>query len=184
VTRALVALAVCSAAMSGCAAGRTRVIVDYRGAEPVRALTVDAVNDTGRELPMPPVGLIEQAVRLVTQQAPPTSTIPDAFATAAAERLVQLQVGVATPGGAAHDRLQITLTRWDVRDEGGSGAVVLVGAGYELVDEHGAILWAVEQSGLPVRLSGPNLSRYEVARIARTCIDAALVSLPTPAASH
>jgi hypothetical protein len=183
-TRALVALALCGAAIGGCTAGRTRVLVDYRGAQPVRVLAVDAVNTTGRDLPMPSAGLIERAVQVVTQQAPPTDTIPDAFVTAATERLAQSQMRSAAPGAAAQDRLQITLRQWEVRDEDSSGAVVFVGTAYELLDAHGAVLWAVEQDGLPVRLSGPNLSRYEVARIARTCIDAALASLPAPAASH
>lgn len=174
----IVALALCVVAGS-CASGRTRVVVGYRGTEPVHALSIDAVNSTERELPMPQAGLIEQAVRLVTQQPPPTTTIPDAFATAAAERLAQLRVQIATAGSVAEQRLQINLKRWDLRDDDASGAVAFVSASYQLLDQHGTVLWAVEQDRLPVRLSGPNLSRYEVARIARTCVDAALPSLPT-----
>ncbi len=177
--RPLAALAVSAVVVTGCAGGRTRVVVAYRGAEPVRALTVDATNDTGRELPMPPAGLIEEAVRLVTREASPTATIPDAFATTAAERLAESRVRVAAPG-TAQDRLAISLKRWDVRDEGGSGAVVVVSVDYQLLDDRGTVLWAVEQDRQLVRLSGPNLSRYEVTRVARTCIDAALESFPTP----
>jgi hypothetical protein len=158
------------------------VIVEYRGAEPVHALAVDAVNATGRDLPLPPAGLIEQAVQMLTREAPATGTIPDAFATAAAERLAESQVRIEAAGGAAQSRLVITLRRWEVRDDGGSGAVAFVDASYDLHDEHGPVVWAVEQNGLPVRLSGPNLSRSEVARIARTCIDAAVASLPTTGA--
>jgi hypothetical protein len=158
------------------------MVVAYCGTEPVRAVTINAVDATGRDLPMPQAGLIEQAVRLVTRQPPPTTTIPDAFATAAADRLEQLHVQIATAGNTAAQRLEINLTRWDLRDDGASGAVAFVSATYQLLDAHGSILWAVEQDRLPARFSGPNLSRYEVARIARTCVGAALASLPTPAA--
>ena len=158
------------------------MIVAYRGTEQVRAVAINAVDATGRDLPMPQAGLIEQAVRLVTRQTPPTTTIPDAFATAAAERLAQLQVEIATAASAVAQQLEINLTGWDLRDNGASGAVAFVSASYQLLDQHGTALWAVEQDRLPVRLSGPNLSRYEVARIARTCVEAALSSLPTPAA--
>ncbi len=158
------------------------MVVAYCGTEPVRTVTVSALDATGRDLPMPQAGLIEQAVRLVTRQPPLTTTIPDAFATAAIERLAQLQVQIATAGSTAAQRLEINLTRWDLRDDGASGAVAFVSANFQLLDQHGSLLWAVEQDRLPVRFSGPNLSRYEVARIARTCVEAALASLPTPAA--
>lgn len=182
--RTLLALAVCGTTAGGCAGGRTRLAVAYHGTEPVQAVSINAVDATGRDLPMPQPGLIEQAVRLVTQQPPPTATISDAFAMAAAERLAQQQVEIATAGSASAQRLEITLIGWDLHNDGSSGAVAFVSASYQLLDQTGSVLWAVAQDQLPVRLSGPNLSRYEVARIARTCVDAALASLPTPAVSH
>lgn len=179
--RTLLALAVCAtAAVEGCAGGRTRIVTAYRGTEPVRAISINAVDATGRDLPMPQPGLIEQAVRLITQQPPPTATIPDAFAMAAAEHLAQQQVEIVSADTSA-ERLEVTLTGWDLRNDGASSAVAFVSASYQLLDEHRTVLWTVEQRSLPVRLSGPNVSRYEVARIARTCIEAALASLPTPA---
>ncbi len=161
----------------GCAGVRhTRVRVAYTRAEPVQRVAVEAENATGRDLPAPPPGLIEQAVRLVSRQPAPEASVAEAFARAATARFAEQPVGAVSNVGC--DRLQIRLTAWDMDNAGAAGAVVFVSAMYVLLDPRGTIVWQVEQDRLPVRLSGPNLSRYEVERVARTCVELALESLP------
>jgi len=169
----LAMLAFCSACARG---GQARTLIKYQSSQPLGRVRVEAVNATGRELPLPPPGLIEQAVRVVTQQPEIRSSISDAFAHAAAERLASISV-IVEPDSSA-PLLRISLERWDLRDGEATGAVVFVSADYELLDDNGLVLWEVKQERQPVRLSGPNLSRYEVARVARTCVDDALASLP------
>lgn len=161
----------------GCASvGQTRTVIRYQSSQPLEPVRVEAVNATGGELPVPPPGLIEQAARLVMQQAPRRFSIPDAFATAAAERLGSMSA-VAAGSDSAAPLLRISLERWDVRDGQAAGGVVFVTADYQLLDPQGQLLWRARQEQRPVRLSGPNLSRYEVARVARMCVDDALASL-------
>ncbi len=163
---------------AGCArVGQTRTVVAYQSTQPLGPVRVEAVNATGSELPVPPPGLIEQAVRLLTQQAPRQSSIPDAFATAAVERLGSTSAVAAGPDSAA-PLLRISLERWEVRDGEAAGGVVFVTADYQLLDAQGQLLWRARQEQRPVRLSGPNLRRYEVARVARACVDDALAALP------
>jgi hypothetical protein len=178
--RALIFLALCSA----CAAGsRTRVVVPYRPAEPVDRVAVEAANATGNELPMPQPGIIEQAVRFVLGRPQTLSTIAEAFARAAADRLAAMHVHVESPRVTADQVLRITLRGWEVRDGVAAGTVVFVSADYELLDPGGNLLWEVAHDHLPIRLGGPNLSRHEVERIARNCIDSAFASLPAAPAA-
>lgn len=170
-----VALILCSA----CAiTPHTKVLVEYTRAEPIERVAVEVVNATGQELPMPQAGIIEQAVRLVTRQPEPESTVTDAFVRAATEHLTGMNLRVDTSDTTAGWRLRVTLESWDVRDNGTAGAVVVVSANYQLLDSDGAVSWEAQQDRLPVRLDGPNLSRHEVAHIARTCVDLGLASLP------
>lgn len=174
--RFVAAFLICSA----CAAvPRTQVLVDYKGAEPVQQVVLEAVNATGQDLPMPPPGIVEQAVRLVMRTTDAQPTVPDAFARAATERLADMNIRVA----ASNRRLRITIRDWDVRDGAATGAVVFVTAEYELLGAHDETLWHVRQDRLPVRPSGPNLDRSEVARVVGSCVDQALVSLPAPHAA-
>jgi len=173
---AVALLVVCGACAS---VPRTQVLVDYKDAEPVRQVVLEAVNATGHDLPMPPPGIIEQAVRLVTRTADAAPTVPDAFVRAATERLADMNIRVA----ASDRRLRITIRDWDVRDGAATGAVVFVTAEYELLGAHDEMLWHVRQDRLPVRPSGPNLDRSEVARVVGSCVDQALLSLPAPHAA-
>src|SRR5262249_20875896 len=66
-------LALCAAGVSAgaCACARvplTRVVVAYARGEAVELVRVEVANATGHELPMPPGGVVEQAVQLVTEQ--------------------------------------------------------------------------------------------------------------------
>jgi hypothetical protein len=135
------------------------------------------MNDTGHELPMPQAGIIEQAVRFVLRQPKSDDTISDAFARAAAARLVDRQVSVVPPDTAGAAQLQVHLTGWDVRDGTSAGGVVFVSADYRLLDAQGTVLWEVKQDRLPLPLAAPNLNRYEVGRIAGASVDAAFASL-------
>jgi hypothetical protein len=154
----------------------TRVLVAYTRTEPIAPVVVQAVNATGGELPTPQAGLIARAVRLITRQPAAEPTIPDAFAHAAAAYLTGMNVTAAATDTTPAWQLRITLTQWDVRDRPGTGAVVFVSATYQLLDDQ-AVLWAAQQDGLPVRLDSPTLGRYEIAHIARRCVDLALESL-------
>jgi hypothetical protein len=137
------------------------------------------MNDTGHELPMPQPGLLQQAVRVVSRQPRSDDTISDAFARAAAARLVDRQVSVVPPDTARAAQLEVHLTAWDVRDGTSAGGVVFVSADYRLLDApQGTLLWEVKQDRLPVPLAAPNLGRYEVGRIAGASVDAAFASLP------
>jgi hypothetical protein len=172
---------------SACAtAPRTHVLVDYTGAEPVGQVVVEPVNATGHDLPMPPPGLVEQAVRFVTRASDPEPTVADAFERAATERLADKNIRVAPSAAAADRRLRVTLLDWDVRDGAATGIVVFVTADYQLLGARDEVLWEVRQDHLPVRPNGPNMDRSEVARVARSCVDLALASLPGPhaAAAH
>jgi hypothetical protein len=170
---AFVALAVCSA----CVVRRTTIVVPFQATLPPERAAVTAVNDTGRELPMPQAGIIEQAVRVVSRQPQSDGTISGAFARAATARLVGRHVSVVPSDTAAAAQLQVHLTGWDVRDGASAGGVVFVSADYRLLDAQGTVLWEVKQDRLPVRLAGPNLSRHEVGRIADASVDAAFASL-------
>jgi hypothetical protein len=154
--------------------------MEYTRPEPIGPVAVEAINDTGHALPMPPAGLIEQAVRVVTQQAAPASSIVDTFAETATAHLADRQVRVVASGTQPIRRLRVSLTGWDVNDAAAAAAVVFVSVDYQLLDEHGELLWQMKQERWPVRLSGPNLSRYEVTRTAEACVDAALTSLAGP----
>jgi hypothetical protein len=169
---------VAATGLAACArAPHTRVVVAYSPISRLDSVTLQAVNATGRDLPMPPPGLIERAVGFITGQPGPTSDIVDAFAQAAAARLAAAGVRIDPSDVAAHRRLRISLTSWDVRNGNSSSGVVFVNADYQLVDERDTILWEVRQDNLPVRLTGPNLSRVEVGHVAGACVDAALESL-------
>jgi hypothetical protein len=173
------ALLACSVWAGACAADRhTRTAVEYSLREPVGPVAVETVNATGRALPLPSAGLIERAVRLVTRQPEAESSVADSFTEAAMENLSNMGIHAASSEVVGARRLRISLTDWDAQDAASSEGVVFVGADYQLVDAHGGLLWEVVQSRLPVRLSGPNLSRYEVARVARTCVERAFASLP------
>jgi hypothetical protein len=180
VSRAAVgALLACSLWAGACAGDRhTRVAMEYQLHEPVGPVAVATVNATGRTLPVPPAGLIEQAVRLVTREAEAELSIEDMFTLVAGEQLSSMGIRAAPPNVAGTRRLRISLTDWDVRDAASSEGVVFVSAEYALVDAQGGVLWQVVQSRLPMQLSGPNLSRFEVARVARTCVERAFASLP------
>lgn len=168
-------LVIVLAVATGCVAtSHTRVLVAYEGAQPPDNVALEAVNATGHALPLPRPGLIEEAVRVVTQQPPPESSIVDAFVDAATEHLTKMQIGVAAPAGLT---LRIRLLGWDVNNATAAGGVAVVSAEYQLLDEAGGVRWAVEQDGLRIRLGGPNLSRYEIARITRTCVALAFASL-------
>ena len=127
---------------------------------------------------MPEPGMIEQVVRFVLDRPQAHSTIADAFARAAADRIAETDVRIDSPRGATDHVLRIMLREWEVRDGVAAATVVFVSADYELLDPGGDVLWAVTHDHLPMRLGGPNLSRYEVERIARRCADLALASLP------
>jgi hypothetical protein len=180
VSRAAVgALLLCSVWAGACATDRhTRIAVQYSLREPVGPVAVETVNATGRALPLPSAGLIERAVRLVTRQQEAESSITDTFTEAAAEDLSRMGIHTTSSEVAGARRLHISLTDWDVQDGASSEGVVFVNADYQLVDAQGGLLWEVVQSRFPVRLSGPNLSRYEVVRVARACVEHAFVSLP------
>jgi hypothetical protein len=168
-----VALAVCSA----CAARHTTIVVPFHTTPPLERASVTAVNDTRRELPMPQSGLLEQLVRRVSGQPKSDETISDAFARAAAARLVDRHVSVVPADTGAAAQLQVHLTGWDVCDGTSAGGVVFVSADYRLLDAQGTVLWEVKQDRLPVPLAAPNLGRYEVGRIAEVSVDAAFASL-------
>ena len=168
-----VALALCSA----CTVRRTTVVVPFQATPPLERAAVTAVNDTGRALPMPQAGIIEQAVRVLSREPQSEETISDAFARAAAARLVDRHVSVVPRDTAAATQLQVHLTGWDVRDGTSAGGVVFVSADYRLLDAQGTVLWEVKQDRLPVPLAAPNLSRHEVGRIADASVDAAFASL-------
>lgn len=167
--------AVCMVALySACAsAPRTRVLVEYTRPVPIEHVAVEALNATGHPLPLPPASIVEQAVRAVSKQPEPDSTVADAFARALTARVAFLNV---RPAAADAPRLRISLTAWDVHGGDAAGAVVFVSADYQLLGEHGEVWWHVRQDRLPVRLGGPNLSRDEVARVAGRCVEQALTS--------
>jgi hypothetical protein len=177
---AVALLVVCSACAS---APRTHVLVDYKGAAPVQQVMIETVNATGHDLPMPPPGIVEQAVRFVTRASDAEPTVPDAFERAAAERLADMHIRVAAATAGSDGRLRITLLDWDVRDGAATGAVVFVTADYRLLGAHDEVLWQVRQDHLPVRPSAPNLDRSEVTHVVGSCVDLALVSLPAPHAT-
>jgi len=159
----------------GCTtAPRSRILVPYTLTEPLNRLALEAVNASGHELPMPQAGLLEQVARLVMQQPDDETSLVDAFARAASDRLGAMKIAV-TP--AATRRLRISLAGWDFHGGGAAGSVVFVTASYELLDPGGKRLWQVEQTRLPIRVDGPDLSRTEVARIARRCVEQAFASL-------
>jgi hypothetical protein len=178
-------LALCVAGASGACARvpHTRVVIAYARNEAVERVRVEITNATGHELPMPPGGVIEQAVQLVTQQPAAQSTITDAFARAVDARLAAMNIRVVT-GEARAQHLRVSLEAWDLSNGNAAGAVVFVTADYQLFDDNGAVLWQVRQARLPVHLSGPNLSRYEVGRAADTCVAQALATLPAHRASE
>src|SRR5262249_26029353 len=125
-------------------------------------------------------GLIEHAVRIITRQGEARTDIADAFAQAAHEELAEIGIPIAMPSLPDPHRLRIRVVGWDPEDATGAGGVVFVSANYQVVDRRGEPLWEVVQSRLPVRLSGPNLSRAEVGRVTRICVAQALASLPRP----
>jgi hypothetical protein len=86
-------------------------------------------------------------------------------------------VRVVPGDAAATPCLRISLIQWDVRNDGAPGAVVFVSADYELLDARGEVQWHVVQDRLPIRLSGPNISRYEVTRASHECVERALATL-------
>lgn len=153
---------------------RTRVLVPYTLAEPLDRVTLEAVNASGHELPMPPPGLLEQVVRLVTQQPEADSSLANTFERAASDRLDAMKIAV-TPAATRH--LRISLVGWDFHGGGAASSVVFVTVAYELLDAGGKPLWKVEQIRLPIRVNGPDLSRAEVARIARCSVEQAFASL-------
>jgi len=163
------------AVVTGCATPqRTRVVLPYTLAEPLDRVTLEAVNASGHELPLPPPGLLEQAVRFVTQQPEADSSLVDTFERAASNRLDAMKIAVTA---TATRHLRISLVGWDFHGGGAAGSVVFVTAGYELLDPAGKPLWKVEQTRLPIRVNGPDLSRAEVARIARRSVEQAFASL-------
>jgi hypothetical protein len=172
----LILLAVC-----GCTAARhTRVVVDYRSDKPLEEVTVEVVNSTGRELPLPPGGLVEQAAHAITRKPGQESSVVNVLCRTLASRLEERSVRIIASGAAAERRLRVRLIGWDVQNDGSVGAVVFVTADYSLLDPEGTLLWKVAQDRLPVRLSGPNLSRHEIERITDTSVHLALASLPRP----
>lgn len=170
----LVVLAVCSA----CAAPRLTVVVPFQAAMPIDRVTVAVLNETGRELPMPQAGVIEQVVRVFTGEPGSEPTIADAFARAAATQLEDRHVRVLPSSATAVAHLRVSLIGWEVRDGTSAGGIVSVTADYRLLDAERTVVWEVKQDRLPVRLAGPNLSRYEVGRIATKCVAAAFASFP------
>ena len=168
--------------LAACAgSGRTRVVTPYRGI-PGAPVRVEVVNATGSELPMPPVGLVEQAVRVVAGRPDPEPSIPAAFARSAAAALAARAFAVAAADPAAA-RLTIRLIGWQPRAAVAAGGAVFVSADYELVTPGGDVIWRVEQRHTAVRLGAPNLSRQEVRRVVDLCVERAFASLPhAPAA--
>jgi hypothetical protein len=153
---------------------RSRVLVPYTLPELPDRVAIEAVNASGHELPMPQAGLLEQVARLITKQPDDEPSLVDAFARAASERLGAMKIAVAP---AAKRRLRISLAGWDFHGGGTAGSLVFVTASYELLDPGGERLWQVEQTRLPIRIDGPDLSRTEVAHIARRCVEQAFASL-------
>jgi hypothetical protein len=162
---------------SACASTpHTRVVLDYTGTEPIRDVTVAAVNGTGQELAMPPAGIIEQAGRMFGGHSDAEATIIDAFAHTATLVLTAHHMRVVPNPSGADRHLVIHVTQWDVRNDGAAGAVVFVSADYQLLDAHNHTLWHVVQDRLPIRLSGPNISRHEVVRAAHECVERAVAA--------
>ncbi len=170
----LAALALCA----GCARGpRVQVVTPYAGETLPARVRVESVNATGRELPLPPAGFFEQAVRVLTRRSDPQASVTDAFRHAASERIRDMGVEASLFGGTHIPRFLVTLRVWEVRDGEATGAVVVASADYQLLDTAGHALWAARVERQLVRLSGPNLSTYDVGRVARTCAELGLASL-------
>ncbi len=168
---AVAALALCS----GCGSTRqVQVLTPYAADTLPARVHVDAVNATGRELPLPPAGLVERTVRMLTRESDPRLSVTDVFQHVTAERAQNMGIEAAASDDGRAPRLLVTLRLWDVRDGEATGAVVFVSADYQLLDPARHVQWEVRLERRPVRLSGPNLGGYDVWQVARTCTDLGL----------
>jgi hypothetical protein len=164
--------------LSGCAAPNTRTLVALPGAASVRETTVEVVNATGRELPAPRSGLVDEIARVTAGGAASPFSTADTFAAAAAAGLRERGVNAVSGRHPELPVLRLTILDFEIRDRGAAGAVAFVSARYLLLDTEGEALWEAAETRLPSRLGGSDLTRSELARIAAKAVDRALSSFP------
>jgi hypothetical protein len=171
-----------AAVLSACAtAAHTRLVVPYATPEPIGRVAVEAVNSTGRTLALPGASLVSRVAQALGERTAPEPDLTDVFASATSVRLEELGARVVGPDAAPDRRVRVTLRAFDLQNDGEAGAIVFVTATYELSERDGQVLWKASQDRLPARLTGPNLSRYEVSRIAAKSVESGLASLgPSP----
>ena len=167
--------------LSACAVPHTRTVLVEPGVADVQEAIVEVVNATGRELPAPRPGFVDEIARVASGGAPATFSTGEAFRVAAAIELHERGVRVVTGRTSELAVFRVTLRDFEIRDHDAAGAVAFVSAKYLLLDGRQKSLWEVTQTRLPIRLGGPDLTRSEIARIAAEALNAALSSFPASA---
>ena len=164
--------------LSACAAPSTRALVVEPDAASVREAIVEVVNATGRELPAPRPGLVDEITRVTAGRAVSPFSMADAVAAAVAVGLRERGVKTASGRHSELPVLRVAILDFEIRDHDTAGAVAFVSARYQLLDTRHESLWEARQIRLPIRLGGPDLTRSELARIAAEAVNRALSSFP------
>ena len=164
--------------LSACAGPHTRTVLVEPGVSSVQEAIVEVVNATGRELPAPRPGFVDEIARVASSGTHASFSTGEAFRVAAATELHKRGVSVATGRSPELPVFRVTLRDFEIRDHDAAGAVAFVSARYVLLDAQQRSLWEVTQTRLPIRLGGPDLTRSEIARIAAEVMNAALSSFP------
>jgi len=164
--------------LSACAALNARTLVARPGAANVREASVEVVDVSGRELPAPRPGLVDEVARVVAGRAVAPASMADAFSAAVATELRERGVSTVAGRHAQLPVLRVTILDFEIRDHDTAGAVAFVSARYLLLTAKKESLWEAEEVRLPIRLGGPDLTRSELARIATEAVHRALSSFP------
>ena len=164
--------------LSACAVPHTRTVLVQPGVSSVQEAIVEVVNATGRALPAPRPGFVDEIARVASGGTHASFSTGEAFRVAAATELHEKGVSVVTDRTSELAVFRVTLRDFEIRDHDAAGAVAFVSARYLLLDAQQKSLWEVTQTRLPIRLGGPDLTRSEIARIAAEVVNAALSSFP------
>jgi hypothetical protein len=170
--------------LSACAVPHTRTVLVEPGVASVQEAIVEVVNATGRDLPAPHPGFVDEIARVASGGTHASFSTGQAFREAAATELHKRGVSVVTGRTSELAVFRITLRDFEIRDPDAAGAVAFVSARYVLLDARQKSLWEVAETRLPIRLGGPDLTRSEIARIATEAVNAALSSFPDSARPH
>jgi hypothetical protein len=145
----------------------------------VEETAVEVVNATGRPLPEPRSGLVDEIARRATRIAPAPFSTAGAFSAAATAALREKGVRTSELRKAELPIFRVTVRDLEVRDADSAGAVAFVSASYALLDAQGHAVWTATQRRVPVRLGGPDLTRAAVTRIATEAVAHALDGFPS-----